>query len=92
MPAMFGEINVMVAYAFGILLIYILGRMFLMPMKFIFRLVYNALIGGVMLWVLNLVGAHIGFTIAINPITALVAGFLGLPGVIVLILFKMFVV
>lgn len=92
MPAMFGEINVMVAYAFGILLIYILGRMFLMPMKFIFRLVYNALIGGVMLWVLNLVGAHIGFAIAINPITALVAGFLGLPGVIVLILFKMFVV
>lgn len=35
--------------------------------------------------------AHIGFNIPVNPITALVAGFLGLPGVVLLILFKVFV-
>jgi inhibitor of the pro-sigma K processing machinery len=62
-----------------------------MPIKLVFRLVYNALIGGAMLWVVNFVGGHIGFTIAINPVTALVAGFLGLPGVILLILFKIFI-
>ena len=92
MPTVFGEVNVILAYAFGIILIYLLGRMFLMPIKLIFRLIYNALIGGVMLWVLNFAGAHIGFNIAVNPITALVAGFLGLPGVILLILFKVFIV
>jgi inhibitor of the pro-sigma K processing machinery len=87
----FGEYNVILAYVFGIILLYVVGRMFLMPIKLIFRLIYNALIGGAMLWALNFVGLHIGFTIAINPITALVAGFLGLPGVILLILFKLFV-
>lgn len=87
----FGEYNVIFAYVFGIVLLYVVGRMFLMPIKLIFRLIYNALIGGAMLWALNFVGLHIGFTIAINPITALIAGFLGLPGVILLILFKLFV-
>ena len=91
MPAVFGDFNVILAYVFGIILIYLLGRMFLMPIKLILRLIYNALIGGVMLWLLNYVGAHFGFSIAINPITALIAGLLGLPGVILLIVFKVFI-
>jgi len=91
MPAVFGDFNVILAYAFGIILIYLLGRMFLMPIKLIFRLIYNALIGGAMLWVLNVAGGYIGFNIAVNPITALIAGFLGLPGVVLLILFKVFI-
>ena len=92
MPTISGDFNVLLAYVFGIILIYLVGRMFLMPIKLIFRLVYNALIGGAMLWLLNFVGTYIGFNIPINPITALVAGFLGLPGVILLILFKVFIV
>jgi len=92
MPIAFGDFNVVLAYVFGIVLIYLVGRMLLMPIKFISRLVYNALIGGVMLWMLNFVGVYIGFNIPINPITALVAGFLGLPGVVLLILFKVFIV
>lgn len=87
----FGEIHVILAYVFGIILLYFVGRMFLLPIKLIFRLVYNALIGGAMLWVVNFVGANIGFTIAINPVTALIAGFLGIPGVVLLILFKIFI-
>lgn len=85
------EFNVVLAYLFGIILIYLIGRIFFMPLKLVLRLIYNGLIGGIMLWVLNLIGAHFGFTIAINPITALVAGFLGLPGVVLLILFKILV-
>jgi len=86
-----GDLNVIFAYAFGIVLIYLIGRIFLMPLKLVFRLIYNGIIGGIMLWVLNFVGSYIDFTIAINPITALIAGFLGLPGVILLILFKIFI-
>lgn len=90
-PGFNGDYNVILAYVFGIVLIYLIGRMLLMPLRIVFKLIYNALIGGLMLWVLNLVGGHIGFTIAINPISALVAGFLGIPGVILLILFKVFI-
>lgn len=85
------EFNVVLAYIFGIILIYLVGRIFFMPIKLVLRLIYNGLIGGAMLWVINFVGAYIGFSIAINPITALVAGFLGMPGVIILILFKVFI-
>jgi inhibitor of the pro-sigma K processing machinery len=91
LPALGGDFNIIIAYLFGIFLIYLVGRMLLMPIKLVFRLVYNAILGGIMLMVLNFVGGYIGFTIAINPITALIAGFLGIPGVILLILFKVFI-
>lgn len=86
------DATVIAAYVFGLVLIYVLGRMFFMPLKLVFKLLYNALIGGVMLWVVNFLGGYIGFTLTINPLTALVAGFLGLPGVVLLILVKLFIV
>lgn len=91
LPGWNGDMTVFIAYAFGILLLYVIGRIFFMPLKLVFKLVYNALIGGIMLWALNFIGANFGFTIAINPVTALIAGFLGIPGVILLVLFKIFI-
>lgn len=85
------EFNVIIAYAFGIILIYLIGRMLTMPVRIVFKLIYNGLVGGIMLYVVNFVGAYFSFTIGINPITALIAGFLGIPGVILLILFKLFI-
>jgi inhibitor of the pro-sigma K processing machinery len=85
------EWSVLLAFGVGIFLIYVVGRMFMMPIRLVFRLIYNGLIGGAMLWLVNLAGSYIGFTIAINPVSALIAGFLGLPGVILLIFFKIFI-
>lgn len=87
---MIPELNVLLAFGFGILLLYIVGRILLMPIRLVFKLIYNGLIGGVLLWVLNWVGAYFDFSIAINPVTALIAGFLGLPGIIGLVIFKLF--
>ena len=89
LPAL--ELNVIIAYAFGIILIYLVGRMLTMPIRLVFKLIYNGIVGGIMLWIVNFVGAYFNFTIGINPITALVAGFLGIPGVVLLILFKLFI-
>ena len=85
------DLNVIIAYIFGILLILLIGRLFLIPIKLVFKLLYNAIIGGIMLWALNFVGGHFGFVIAINPITALIAGILGIPGVLLLIAFKILI-
>ena len=82
------ELSVIAAYVVGILAIYFIGKMFLMPVRMVWKLIYNGIIGGIMLWVVNFVGASFGFTIGINFVSALVAGFLGIPGVILLILFK----
>ncbi len=54
------------------------------------NLILYGLIGLVLLYLTNLLGAYLGFSIAINWITALIAGFLGIPGVIFLIIFQLF--
>ena len=87
---MSSDLNVIFAYLFGIVLILFIGKIFLMPLKLVFKLIYNGIIGGIMLYIINLIGSHFGFALALNPITALVAGFLGIPGVVLLILVKFF--
>lgn len=82
------ELNVILAYAFGLILLYIIGYLLLVPIKWIVKLVYNGIVGGVMLLILNFVGGFFDYRIAINPITALVAGFLGIPGVIVMMILR----
>ena len=79
------------AYAFGIVLILLLGFFLVIPLKIVFRLVYNGLIGGVALWLINLIGAGFGFVLPITVWTALLVGFLGLPGVAILILYFVFI-
>ncbi|HHV19833.1 MAG TPA: SigmaK-factor processing regulatory BofA, partial [Thermoanaerobacterales bacterium] len=48
------------AYAFGLLLLYVVGRVLIMPLKIVVKLIYNALIGGVVLLILNFIGGYIG--------------------------------
>ena len=78
------------AYIAGILLILIFARFLVMPLKIIFRLIYNGLIGGVVLWLINLVGGTIGFVLPITVWSALLVGFFGLAGVAALIVYQLF--
>ncbi|HHW72750.1 MAG TPA: SigmaK-factor processing regulatory BofA [Firmicutes bacterium] len=76
---------VIVAYAAGVLLLYGLGRILLVPLRTIFNLIVNAVIGGGVLLLINFIGSFWGFRVGVNPVTALVVGLLGVPGVILLI-------
>ncbi len=78
------------AYALGIVLILLLGFFLVIPLKIVFRLVYNGLIGGIVLWLVNLVGVSFGFVLPITVWTALLVGFFGLPGVAVLLFYFVF--
>lgn len=82
------ELSVIFAYAVGLILLYVIGYLLLFPFKWIMKLIYNGIIGGILLLAVNFVGKAIGFSIVINPITALIAGFLGIPGVIMLVFLK----
>ncbi|WZL73414.1 pro-sigmaK processing inhibitor BofA family protein [Clostridiaceae bacterium 35-E11] len=82
------ELNIILAYAFGLILLYIVGYILLIPIKWMIKLIYNGVIGGIMLIVLNFVGRFWGVGIAVNPITALVAGILGVPGVILMFILQ----
>jgi len=76
------------SFLFGLLLLYVLARLFYLPLRWLFVILYNGVVGGIMLWVVSLVGGLVGIKVAINPITALIAGFLGFPGVVVLIIIQ----
>lgn len=80
------EVGILLAYALGMLLLYVLGYALLMPVKLIFRLILNSVIGGALVLVLNFVGGYFGFHLAFNLLSAITVGFLGVPGVILWIL------
>ena len=65
----------------------IVVKIFSWPLKILGKLILNGALGVLLLLLVNFVGESIGITIAINAITALIAGFLGVPGVIFLIIF-----
>ncbi|HHV61358.1 MAG TPA: pro-sigmaK processing inhibitor BofA [Firmicutes bacterium] len=84
--------TVVVAYLFGLLLLYLLANVLLIPLRFVMRLIYNGVIGGILLWIINIMGRHFDIMVPINPITALVAGFLGIPGIVLLIALRHFLI
>ena len=54
------------------------------------KILYNGIVGAIILWIFNLIGGLIGFTVPINVISALIAGFFGIPGAAVVILWNLF--
>ena len=56
------------------------------PIRWIFKLLINAAFGFVLLFLVNFFGDPVGIYIGVNFVNALVAGFLGVPGVILLVL------
>ncbi len=69
--------------------VYIIGMLLVLPIKLIVKLVINGIIGAAVLFAINFIGQSFNFNIGINPITALVAGLLGVPGVILLIVVRL---
>ncbi|SDY99311.1 inhibitor of the pro-sigma K processing machinery [Proteiniborus ethanoligenes] len=82
------EISVILAYAGGLILLYFLGWLLIIPIKYLLKLIINGITGGILLLLVNLLGGFVGISVAINPVTALIAGFLGVPGVILLIVLQ----
>jgi len=82
--------DVALYFLIGIVAMIIVVKLFSWPLKILGKLVLNAVLGVLLLLLVNFVGNYVGFTIAINPVTALIAGFLGVPGVIFLIIFVTF--
>jgi len=79
---------IVLAWVAGILIVLALGKALLLPMKVILKLIINGLLGGLAIFLINLLGQPIGFFIPLNIVSALVAGILGLPGIILLVILK----
>lgn len=80
------NILIIIGCAFAIL---ILGKILLFPIKKLIKLFFNSIIGGVIIFIINKIGAIWGFHIGLNIFTALFVGILGIPGAILLIILKL---
>ncbi len=76
------------AFVLGLMLLFILIRLFYTPLRIAFKLVLNAVAGGVLLMVINFAGTLAGISIGINVVTAAVTGVLGVPGIALLLLLQ----
>lgn len=76
------------SFLIGIILLYIILRLMVIPIKIIIKLIINALVGGLLLFFFNLVGGIFGLSIMINPLNAIIAGVLGVPGVILILILQ----
>ena len=85
------EVKMLLIYVACIIGIIIVGKVFIVPIKIIGKLIINSILGVVLLYIINLVGALWQFHIGINVITALVVGLLGIPGAVLLAILKIFI-
>lgn len=81
--------TLIIAYLVGLAALYFIGWLLLVPLKFLSKMMLNALIGGVLLVILNMVGGLFNFTVSLNAVTAVMAGFLGVPGVALAVVLPM---
>jgi inhibitor of the pro-sigma K processing machinery len=77
-------------FLIAILLLFIVVKILSWPLKVFLKLLINGVFGVILLLIINFIGSYFGFNIGINPVTALIAGFFGIPGVIFLTVFKFF--
>ena len=81
--------NNIITYIACIFFLFIFGRIFIIPIKTILKLVINSILGGLTIFIINLIGSFFNFHIGLNLITSIFVGILGIPGAIVIIIIKL---
>ena len=76
--------NLVIAFCIGLLILCLITKLLSLPIRTLWKLIYNSIIGAICLWLVNFV---LGLAIPINFVTALVAGTLGIPGVLLVVIY-----
>lgn len=81
------SLDIIVYALVGLALLFLIIKLLKWPLK----ILINGILGIILLYIANIVGSYIGFVLPVNAISALIAGFLGIPGIIFLVLFQFFI-
>ena len=73
--------NTALAIILGLFLLLLTYKLFARPLRLLFKLLINSVIGLVLLLLLNFVGGFFNISIGSNLFTVLLSGLLGLPGI-----------
>ncbi len=81
----------LIIYLACICFLFIFGKVFIVPIKKILKLVINSILGGIVIFLINLIGGIWGFHIGLNIFTSILVGLLGLPGSVCLVIVKLLI-
>ncbi len=76
--------TMLVMFGIGLLILWILFKVFRWPLKVLGKLVLNAVMGAITLVLINIIGGFFNFTLPINAFTSLIVGLMGVPGVAII--------
>ncbi len=85
------DMNSIIIYLACFIVLFIVGKIFYLPLRKIIKLLINSILGGVLIYIVNIVGISFNFHIGLNVGTAFFAGILGVPGVVFLIILKIII-
>lgn len=86
------DYNNMLILSATICFAFLFGRIFVKPIKFIFKVVLNSILGCLLIALINYIGLNFSFHIGINIWTSALVGILGIPGAVLLIILKIFII
>ena len=82
-------VNVIMAALFLIVILFIAAQIIMKPIKLLWKLLLNSALGLAMLLGFNYLGTFLDYSLPINIITVLIAGFMGIPGILLLVCFQL---
>ena len=83
------QTNIFITFLACSIILLILGKVFILPIKSIVKLILNSILGAVIIYIINKIGATWGFYIGLNIFTSIFVGILGIPGAVLLIILKL---
>ena len=78
-------LSLIVVIAGIVLAVILVLKLLAKPIKFVFKLLINTILGFILLWLLNFFGGGIGITLELTLLNAVIVGLLGIPGVLLLL-------
>ena len=64
-------LETLIMFGTGILMVWVICKIFAWPLRILFKLVINAVMGAATLLIINIIGSAAGFTLPITALTAL---------------------
>ena len=72
-----------------LLLSLLLIRLLILPVRLLWKFMIHSGCGFLCLWLLNTVSGLTGIYLPVNTVTVVIAGFLGLPGIALIVLLEL---
>ena len=66
-----GNTNTIIIFLGCIMAIILFGKMCILPIKLIIKLVFNSILGGALIFLINWIGASFNFHVGLNVITSI---------------------